>query len=73
MKSLLIGLTAAAVVAGTSPAALAGESSEAVPDLDHVFVLVLENHNSFASFGSNGILDNPQAPHTQENDSARSA
>jgi phosphatidylinositol-3-phosphatase len=64
MKSLLIGLTAATVVAGTSPAALA-ESSEAVPGLDHVFVLVLENHNSFTSFGFNGILDNPQAPHIQ--------
>jgi hypothetical protein len=27
-----------------------------------VFVIVLENHNSFTSFGSIGILDNPQAP-----------
>ncbi len=34
-----------------------------VPALDHIFVLVLENHNSFASFGSPGILDNPAAPH----------
>jgi hypothetical protein len=64
MKSLVIGLTAATVIAGTSPAALA-ESSEAVAGLDHVFVLVLENHNAFTSFGSNGILDNPQVPHIQ--------
>jgi len=28
-------------------------------------VLVLENHNSFTSFGANGILDNPQALHIQ--------
>jgi hypothetical protein len=28
-----------------------------------VFVIVLENHNSFDSFGSNGIIGNPQAPH----------
>ena len=33
-----------------------------VPRLDHVFVIVLENHNSFDSFGSNGIIGNPQAP-----------
>ena len=64
MKSLLIGLTAATAVAATSPAALA-ESRDAVPALDHVFVIVLENHNSFTSFGANGILDNPQAPHIQ--------
>jgi hypothetical protein len=36
-----------------------------VPDLDHAFVIVLENHNSYSSFGSNGILDHPQAPHLQ--------
>jgi phospholipase C len=35
---------------------------DGVPRLDHVFVIVLENHNSFTSFGSIGILDNPQAP-----------
>src|SRR6202008_669589 len=64
MKSLLIGLTAATAVAATSPAALA-ETRDAVPALDHVFVIVLENHNSFTSFGANGILDNPQAPHIQ--------
>jgi phosphatidylinositol-3-phosphatase len=64
MKSVLIGLTAATIVAGTSAAASA-EPNEAVPRLDHVFVLVLENHNSFTSFGANGILDNPQALHIQ--------
>ena len=64
MKSLLIGLSAATMVAGTSAAA-AAEPNEAVPRLDHVFVIVLENHNSFTSFGANGILDNPQAPHIQ--------
>jgi hypothetical protein len=32
-----------------------------VPRLDHVFVIVLENHNAFTSFGSRGILD-PSAP-----------
>jgi hypothetical protein len=64
MKSVLIGLTAATLIAGTSVAASA-EPNEAVPRLDHVFVLVLENHNSFTSFGANGILDNPQAPHIQ--------
>ena len=35
---------------------------DGVPRLDHVFVIVLENHNSFTSFGSNGIIGNPQAP-----------
>jgi hypothetical protein len=28
-----------------------------------VFVLVLENHNAFTSFGSEGIIGNPAAPH----------
>lgn len=54
MKSVLTGLTAATIVAGTSAVASA-EPNEAVPRLDHVFVLVLENHNSFTSFGANGI------------------
>jgi len=62
----LLGLTAIAAVAGTSSAAWAGDdSSDRVPGLDHVFVLVLENHNAFTSFGSIGILDNPNAPHIQ--------
>ena len=39
-----------------------GGQQDGVPRLDHVFVIVLENHNSFTSFGSNGIIGNPQAP-----------
>ena len=65
MRNLLIGLTAASAVVGAPGAALADDGREGVPALDHVFVLVLENHNSFTSFGSNGILDNPKAPHIQ--------
>jgi hypothetical protein len=64
MRNYLIGLTAATVL-GASGAAVGGASREGVPELDHVFVIVLENHNSFTSFGSNGILDNPKAPHIQ--------
>src|SRR5262249_47320161 len=37
-------------------------AADRVPELDHVFVIVLENHNSFTSFGAIGILDNPMAP-----------
>ena len=62
MRKYLIGLAAAAVVGATSPAVRAQES---VPALDHVFVIVLENHNALTSFGSIGILDNPKAPHIQ--------
>ena len=68
MRSFLLGLTAATTVVAMSPAVQADQSRdsrEGVPELDHVFVLVLENHNSFTSFGSIGILDNPQAPHIQ--------
>ncbi len=64
MRSHLIGLAAAAALGITANAANA-DGKDRVPDLDHAFVIVLENHNSFASFGSNGILDNPQAPHLQ--------
>src|SRR5260370_15745918 len=63
MRSYLIGLIAA-VVLGASSVAVA-DGREGVPELDHVFVIVLENHNSFTSFGANGILDNPKAPHIQ--------
>ncbi|HEY0767353.1 MAG TPA: alkaline phosphatase family protein [Steroidobacteraceae bacterium] len=63
MRSYLIGLAAAAALGTAAGAAYAG--NEGVPELDHAFVIVLENHNSFTSFGSNGILDNPQAPHLQ--------
>jgi hypothetical protein len=38
------------------------QGQDGVPRLDHVFVIVLENHNSFTSFSSNGIIGNPQAP-----------
>ena len=48
-----------ALLAGTSALSPAADR---VPELDHVFVIVLENHNSFTSFGSIGILDNPMAP-----------
>jgi phospholipase C len=51
---------ALALLAGASTAQARGDKD--VPELDHVFVIVLENHNSFTSFGSIGILDNPQAP-----------
>src|ERR1700726_1641509 len=64
MRNYLIGLTAVTVL-GASGAAVGAGSREGVPELDHVFVIVLENHNSFTSFGTNGILDNPKAPHIQ--------
>ena len=49
MRGLLIGLTAASAVVGAPGAALADDGREGVPALDHVFVLVLENHNSFTA------------------------
>ena len=52
-----------AIVALAAGPASADDSDGGVPALDHVFVLVLENHNAFTSFGSPGILDNPAAPH----------
>lgn len=65
MRRYLLGLSAMAAIAGTSSPTWADDSLERVPSLDHVFVLVLENHNSFTSFGSIGILDNPNAQHIQ--------
>jgi hypothetical protein len=66
MRTLLFGLAVSLALAIGMPAAQAqendGRERDGVPKLDHVFVIVLENHNSFRSFGSNGILDNPQAP-----------
>jgi hypothetical protein len=59
-KYLLALSTTAALAAGQ---VLADDREGGVPALDHVFVLVLENHNAFTSFGSPGILDNPAAPH----------
>jgi hypothetical protein len=56
----LLALSATAALA--SGQALADDGLF-VPALDHVFVLVLENHNAFTSFGSPGIIGNPAAPH----------
>src|SRR5690348_809230 len=64
MRTLLFGLAVTLVLALGVSAASAQQSEndgEGVPALDHAFVLVLENHNSFTSFGSIGILDNPMA------------
>src|SRR5215471_3992943 len=58
--ALCLFLMTLALLAG-APAANARGDKE-VPELDRVFVIVLENHNSFTSFGSIGILDNPNAP-----------
>jgi phospholipase C len=63
VKKSVLGIAATALCAiSATPRA---EARDGVPDLDHVFVIVLENHNSYTSFGSKGILDNPQAPHIQ--------
>ncbi len=51
MRSHLLGLTGA-VVLGASAAAVAAEG---VPQLDHVFVIVLENHNAFTSPGTHTL------------------
>ena len=61
MHKYLLALSATMALAAGQ--ALADEHDGGVPALDHVFVLVLENHNAFTSFGSPGILDNPAAPH----------
>src|SRR6516225_3569197 len=61
MKTSLFSLAMTLALVAGAPAAPAHDH-EHVPELDHVFVIVLENHNSFTSFGSIGILDNPQAP-----------
>jgi hypothetical protein len=60
MKIALVLLMTLALLAGAPVAHARGDRE--VPELDHVFVIVLENHNSFTSFGSIGILDNPKAP-----------
>ena len=65
MKKYLLGLTIIFALAQDVPVALAQNNQgqqDGVPRLDHVFVIVLENHNSCTSFGSNGIIGNPQAP-----------
>src|SRR5215467_14731902 len=68
MEKYLLGFSVTVALAVGIPAARAQNNQgnqDGVPRLDHVFVIVLENHNSFTSFGANGILDNPQAPHIQ--------
>jgi len=66
MRTFLFGLAVILTLVVGMPAAQAQENDareqDGVPKLDHVFVIVLENHNSFNSFGSNGIIGNPQAP-----------
>src|SRR2546423_3757247 len=59
MKTYLFGLAVSLALAVGMPAA---RRQARVPRLDDVFVIVLENHSSFPSFGSSGILDNPPAP-----------
>jgi len=64
MRTHLFGLAVLALAVGV-PAARAQNNQgnqDGVPRLDHVFVIVLENHNSFDSFNSKGIIGNPQAP-----------
>ncbi|HEX4535671.1 MAG TPA: hypothetical protein VH140_01885 [Candidatus Acidoferrum sp.] len=72
MRTFLLGLAVTLALAVGIPTTQAqdkeeehehdGREQDGVPRLDHVFVIVLENHNSFTSFGSNGIIGNPQAP-----------
>ena len=63
MKKCLLGFAVALALTVAIPATRAQDKKQDdVPKLDHVFVIVLENHNSFTSFGSNGIIGNPQAP-----------
>src|SRR5262252_3591388 len=78
MRTKLLGLAVTLAFVVATPAARAqdqnnqgqnnqgqnnqGENNQGVPRLDHVFVIVLENHNSFDSFGSKGIIGNPEAP-----------
>src|SRR3984893_1104914 len=61
MHKYLLALSATTALAAGQ--VLADDRDGGVPALDHVFFLVLENHNAFTSFGAPGILDNPAAPH----------
>ena len=65
-RSLIALAISAAAVSFAARAHEHEGEHEGVPRLDHVFVIVLENHNSFTSFGAQGILDSPNAPHIQE-------
>ena len=58
-------LSIIAAVAALGATAAHAELREDVPALDHVFPIVLENHNSYTSFESQGILDRASAPHLQ--------
>ncbi|HEX8837101.1 MAG TPA: alkaline phosphatase family protein [Candidatus Acidoferrum sp.] len=67
MRRNVFGLAVTLSLAAGIPTAWAQDQNnqgqqDGVPRLDHAFVIVLENHNSFTSFGSNGIIGNPQAP-----------
>ena len=65
MRRYVFALAVTLALAAGVPTAWAQNNQgqqDGVPRLDHVFVIVLENHNSFTSFGSNGIIGNPQAP-----------
>ena len=67
MRRYVFGLAVTLSLAAGVPTAWAQNQNnqgqqDGVPRLDHAFVIVLENHNSFTSFGSNGIIGNPQAP-----------
>lgn len=67
MRRHVFGLAVTLSLAAGVPTAWAQNQNnqgqqDGVPRLDHAFVIVLENHNSFTSFGSNGIIGNPQAP-----------
>jgi len=61
-----VNALAAAAIFASGVAHAEANVRDGVPSLDHIFVIVLENHNSFTSFGSPGILDNPAAPHIQD-------
>ena len=64
MRTHLFGLAVLALAVGVTAARAQNNqgNQDGVPRLDHVFVIVLENHNSFDSFNSKGIIGNPQAP-----------
>ena len=67
MRRNVLGLAVTLALAAGVPSAWSQDHNnqgqqDGVPRLDLVFVIVLENHNSFTSFGSNGIIGNPQAP-----------
>jgi phosphatidylinositol-3-phosphatase len=62
MRTYLFALAISVALALGIPARAQDDQRDGVPKLDHLFVIVLENHNSFTSFGSNGIIGNPQAP-----------